>query len=87
MSKCSCDKTACTYPECDDGSLLVPVWNRVHTAQALANLAAEIAKLQARVETLEHRVATLKQTISDNTWLDTRVETLEQTIKDMEADS
>lgn len=87
MNKCSCGKSGCTYPECDDAPLPVPVWNRVHTAAALANLAAEIAKLQARVGTLEHRVATLEQTISDNTWLDTRVETLEQIITERTADS
>lgn len=58
MSKCSCNKTACTYPECDDGPLPVPVCNRVHTVAALANLANEIAKLQ-------DRVAVLEQTITD----------------------
>ncbi len=42
MSKCSCNKTACTYPD---------------TAEALANLANEIAKLQDRVKVLEKTIA------------------------------
>lgn len=56
MSKCSCDKTACTYPECDDGPLPAPVWERVRTAAALANLADMIAGLLDRVETLEQTI-------------------------------
>jgi hypothetical protein len=53
MNRCSCGREKCTYPECDDGPLPVPIWNRVHTAAALANLANEIAKLQDRVQKLE----------------------------------
>lgn len=56
MNRCSCGREKCTYPECDDGPLPVPVWNLVHTAAALANLAGEIAKLQERVKVLEQVV-------------------------------
>lgn len=48
-----------------DAPLPAPVWNRAHTAQALANLANVVAGLEDRVAALEAQVKKLTHTLED----------------------
>lgn len=71
MNRCSCGKSGCTYPECDDGPLPVPVWNQVHTA---AGLIEELGKM-------EHRLAAIVRDFTE------RLAAVEKIIEQRTADS